>query len=114
MFINFRDAISGLMGAGICQVAAQNGLKVTMVDLNQDALKKGQNYILSSLKRVAKKLPDASEASQKKFIDGVMANVSLSTDSEAAAAQSDLAIEGMDDDSPHRVVPCSAILLNLL
>ncbi|KAG0358256.1 hypothetical protein BGZ54_010503, partial [Gamsiella multidivaricata] len=55
---------SGLMGAGIVQVAAQNAFNVTMVDLNPEALKKGQDIITSSLKRIAKKHTDSEAASK--------------------------------------------------
>ena len=34
---------SGLMGAGIAQVASQAGLNVAMVDLNSEALAKGSS-----------------------------------------------------------------------
>ncbi|KAF9435439.1 hypothetical protein BGZ76_006281 [Entomortierella beljakovae] len=86
---------SGLMGAGIVQVAAQNNFNVTMVDLNPDALKKGQDIINSSLKRVAKKqFPDDGDK-QKAFIDKVFAQIKTSTDSEAASKDSDLIIEAI-------------------
>jgi len=40
---------SGLMGSGIVQVAAANGLAVTMVDVKQDLLDKAKARIDSSL-----------------------------------------------------------------
>lgn len=40
---------SGLMGSGIVQVAATNGLAVTMVDVKQDLLDKARARIDSSL-----------------------------------------------------------------
>ncbi|KAF9579132.1 hypothetical protein BGW38_004739, partial [Lunasporangiospora selenospora] len=86
---------SGLMGAGIVQVAAQNNFNVTMVDLNPAALQKGQDIISSSLKRVAKKQFPEDAAKQTEFIDTTMARVKTSTDSEAASKDSDLIIEAI-------------------
>ncbi|KAF9341791.1 hypothetical protein BGZ91_002045 [Linnemannia elongata] len=86
---------SGLMGAGIVQVAAQNAFNVTMVDLNPEALKKGQDIITSSLKRVAKKQFPEDAAQQKAFIDKTMAQIKTSTDSEAASKDADLIIEAI-------------------
>ncbi|KAF9971789.1 hypothetical protein BGZ73_005171 [Actinomortierella ambigua] len=86
---------SGLMGAGIVQVAAQNGFQVTMVDLNEAALKRGQDIIGSSLKRVAKKAHPEDAAKQKELIDKTMANVKTSTDSEGASKDADLIIEAI-------------------
>ncbi|KAF9158947.1 hypothetical protein DFQ27_008842 [Actinomortierella ambigua] len=86
---------SGLMGAGIVQVAAQNGFQVTMVDLNEAALKRGQDIIGSSLKRVAKKAHPEDAAKQKELIEKTMANVKTSTDSEAASKDADLIIEAI-------------------
>jgi 3-hydroxyacyl-CoA dehydrogenase len=40
----------------VLQVAAQTGHNVTIVEVNEDALKKANNGIQSSLQRVAKKL----------------------------------------------------------
>jgi len=86
---------SGLMGAGIVQVAAQNAFNVTMVDLNPDALKKGQDIITSSLKRVAKKQFPEDAEKQRQFIDKTMSQIKTSTDSEAASKDADLIIEAI-------------------
>ncbi|KAK3810358.1 MAG: 3-hydroxyacyl-CoA dehydrogenase [Benniella sp.] len=86
---------SGLMGAGIVQVAAQNAFNVTMVDLNNEALKKGQDIITSSLKRVAKKQFPEDAEKQKEFIDKTMSQIKTSTDSEAASKDADLIVEAI-------------------
>ncbi|KAJ3187153.1 hypothetical protein HDU85_007191 [Gaertneriomyces sp. JEL0708] len=86
---------SGLMGAGIVQVAAQAGYKVAMVDLKEDFLKKGEKIITSSLKRVAKKKFNGDEAQIKTFTDEVMSRISLSTDSTKAVSDSQLVIEAI-------------------
>ncbi|KAF9349612.1 hypothetical protein BGX26_012114 [Mortierella sp. AD094] len=86
---------SGLMGAGIVQVAAQNAFNVTMVDLNPEALKKGQDIITSSLKRVAKKQFPEDADKQKEYIDKTFAQIKTSTDSEAASKDADLIIEAI-------------------
>ncbi|KAL7752616.1 hypothetical protein RI367_002151 [Sorochytrium milnesiophthora] len=85
---------SGLMGAGIAQVSAQAGCKVTMVDVTTDALSRGEKTILTSLGRIAKKShPEAADA--KRFVDSVMANISTSTDTSRAVAQADLVVEAI-------------------
>ncbi|KAI8825219.1 3-hydroxyacyl-CoA dehydrogenase [Fimicolochytrium jonesii] len=88
---------SGLMGAGVVQVAAQAGLHVYMVDLNDESLRKGEKIITSSLKRVAKKKfgGDAEGADARAYIDDVMSRVKLSKDSAAAASDSQLVVEAI-------------------
>ncbi|KAJ3191238.1 hypothetical protein HK101_007949 [Irineochytrium annulatum] len=86
---------SGLMGAGIVQVAAQSKLPVTMVDLNDEALQKGKAIISSSLKRVAKKKHEGDDAAQKSFVDDVLKRVTLTTDVEAAVKDTDLVVEAI-------------------
>ncbi|KAL2915735.1 hypothetical protein HK105_204681 [Polyrhizophydium stewartii] len=85
----------GLMGAGIVQVAAQSGYKVTMVDVSPDSLDKGRKIISSSLARVAKKKHADDQAAQKAFVDKVFDNIATSTDAAAAAASADLVIEAI-------------------
>ena len=46
---------SGTMGNGICHVFAQNGYKVAMIDINQDALDKAMLTIGKNLDRMVKK-----------------------------------------------------------
>ncbi|KAJ3044282.1 hypothetical protein HDV00_002602 [Rhizophlyctis rosea] len=91
---------SGLMGAGIVQVAAQSGYRVTMVDLNQDSLSKGQNIITSSLRRVAKKKYADDASAAQKFIDEVHSRIQTSTDSEKAASTSQLVVEAIVEHLP--------------
>jgi len=56
---------SGLMGAGIAQVAASTGHNVVLNDIDQKFLDKAQQGIEKSLQRVAKKMGDEGP----KFID---------------------------------------------
>ncbi|CAG8562781.1 13039_t:CDS:2 [Ambispora leptoticha] len=86
---------SGLMGAGITQVAAQNGYKVTMVDLDEQYLQKGHDIINASLKRVGKKLYIDDEAKQKELIDSTFANITTSTDSSKSVEAADLVVEAI-------------------
>ncbi len=46
---------AGTMGAGIAQVAAQNGCEVVLVDLNQDMLTKAENNLDKILARLVEK-----------------------------------------------------------
>ena len=46
---------AGLMGAGIAQVAATSGFQVTLLEVNEEALKKGLGGIEKSLHRMAEK-----------------------------------------------------------
>ncbi|KAJ3114314.1 hypothetical protein HDU96_002279 [Phlyctochytrium bullatum] len=86
---------SGLMGAGIVQVAAQSKLNVTMVDLSDNAIAKGKTIIETSLKRIAKKKFEGDDTSQKTFVQDVFSRISTSTDALAAAKSSDLVIEAI-------------------
>ncbi|ORY00497.1 3-hydroxyacyl-CoA dehydrogenase [Basidiobolus meristosporus CBS 931.73] len=85
---------SGLMGAGIAQVAAQNGYSVILVDVSDEHLEKGKSIISSSLKRVARK-GFTDEAEQKKFIADTMKNIQTSTNSEDTASKVDLVVEAI-------------------
>ncbi|XP_056227138.1 hydroxyacyl-coenzyme A dehydrogenase, mitochondrial [Seriola aureovittata] len=85
----------GQMGAGIAQVAASTGHSVTLVDTNDDILKKSVKGIEGSLKRVVKKkYADKPEAGEE-FIQKVLQNVSTSTDAGSAAQSSDLVLEAI-------------------
>ena len=83
------------MGAGIVQVAAASKYSVTMVDVNDQALQKGQKIILSSLQRIAKKQFETDAVKQKEFIDQIMTRVKVTTDASAASKDADLVIEAI-------------------
>jgi len=83
------------MGAGIAQVAAATGHTVTLVDQQEDILKKSVAGIEGSLKRVVKKkFADKPEAGTA-FIQNVMKNVSISTDAASAVQSTDLVLEAI-------------------
>jgi len=82
----------GAMGSGIAQVAASAGNKVTLVDINEEALKKSKATIEKSLQRVAKKkFKDESEAS--KFVSSTISNITTNTDADKAVQSADLVLE---------------------
>lgn len=83
------------MGAGIAQVAAATGHTVTLVDQQEDILKKSVAGIEGSLKRVVKKkFADKPEAGTA-FIQNVMKNVSISTDAASVVQSTDLVLEAI-------------------
>jgi 3-hydroxybutyryl-CoA dehydrogenase len=83
---------SGTMGNGIAQVLAQNGRRVTLVDVDDARLDKALAAIGGSLQRVAKKglLPEAE-------IPAVLGRIGRGTDAGAAAAGADLVIEAVSE-----------------
>jgi 3-hydroxybutyryl-CoA dehydrogenase len=67
---------AGLMGAGIAQVAAQAGWRVTLRDLNEEALTRGRDAIRASLDRfVAKGSVSAEDA--EAAVDRIQVTVHL-------------------------------------
>ncbi|KAK1921960.1 3-hydroxyacyl-CoA dehydrogenase [Papiliotrema laurentii] len=83
---------AGLMGAGIAQVGAQNGMKVILSDVTDKALENGLNIISKSLGRVGKKAqPDDVEG----FISKVMQNIETTTDAAKAVEDADLVVEAI-------------------
>ncbi|KAL8280506.1 hypothetical protein RQP46_007154 [Phenoliferia psychrophenolica] len=86
---------AGLMGAGIVQVAAQNGVKVIMTDVSDAALENGRAIITKSLTRIAKKLHPTSEADQAAVLASTFANITTTTSAQDAVANTDLVIEAI-------------------
>ena len=85
----------GLMGAGIAQVSAQTGHKVTLVDISQQVLDKSNARIGESIKRVAKKQFKEDEAGAKGFVERSMANMNVATSANDALASADLVVEAV-------------------
>ncbi len=80
---------AGQMGAGIAQVAAASGYEVTIVDVNDDLIKKGLSGIEKSLARFAEK--GSITAAQK---DAAMTRLRGTTKLEDVA-ESDIIIEAI-------------------
>lgn len=83
---------SGIMGAGIAQVAAMGGLDVFLFDVNDAALEKARGVIAGSLKKLAEKgkFPAAD-------VDAALARVRITTDFAAAAVPADFVIEAIPE-----------------
>src|SRR5690606_40946617 len=79
---------AGQMGNGIVHVFAQNGYKVTMIDIAAAALDKAIATITKNLDRQVTKgtIDEAAKAA-------TLANINTATDMKAAAAQADLVVE---------------------
>jgi 3-hydroxybutyryl-CoA dehydrogenase len=83
----------GVMGNGIAQVLAQAGLRVTVVDISEEALDGTRRRIGRSLEKlVARGALGAGEA------EAVMERIAMTTELEAAAAGADHAIETVVED----------------
>jgi len=83
------------MGAGIAQVAAQNGVKVVMTDTSEAAIANGRKIIEKSLSRVARKAFPESESEQRALIDSTFASLSSTTDPAEAVDGTQLVIEAI-------------------
>jgi 3-hydroxybutyryl-CoA dehydrogenase len=81
---------SGQMGAGIAQVAASAGMRVTLVDVGEEQLERGRAGIAASLEKLAAKGQVADP-------EAVLARISTSTEL-ADASDAELAIEAASED----------------
>jgi len=79
---------SGTMGHGICQVCAQSGISVVMLDLTQELLDKALEKVLWSISKFVEK------GKLTESVDDIVGRIQLSTDYEAAA-DADLVIEAV-------------------
>ena len=83
----------GTMGNGIAQVVAQSGLRVTVVDVSEEALERALARIGRSLDRFVK-----SERLTREEADAVRGRIETSTELEQAAAGADHVIETVIED----------------
>merc|ERR1711874_785935 len=90
----------GLMGAGIAQVGAQTGHKVTLCDVSQDVLDKSQARISESIKRVAKKKFKDAEAEKDQFISAALQRLNIATNPDEALSTADLVVEAVTENLP--------------
>jgi 3-hydroxybutyryl-CoA dehydrogenase len=80
---------AGLMGAGIAQVAAQAGWRVTLRDLNDESVQRGLASIRTSLERFASKGSIAASD-----VEGTLDRITPTTDLDAAA-DADIVVEAV-------------------
>eukprot|EP00088_Acartia_fossae_P022768 TRINITY_DN2388_c0_g1_i2.p1 TRINITY_DN2388_c0_g1~~TRINITY_DN2388_c0_g1_i2.p1 ORF type:complete len:309 (-),score=119.29 TRINITY_DN2388_c0_g1_i2:223-1149(-) len=85
----------GLMGAGIAQVGAQTGHKVTLVDLSSEVLEKSSKRIADSVARVAKKQFKEDAEGAEKFKASVLDNIKTDTTANKALETADLVVEAV-------------------
>jgi len=85
----------GLMGAGIAQVGAQTGHKVTLVDISPQVLEASSKRISDSVARVAKKQFKDDPEGGEKFKASVMDNISTDTTANKALETADLVVEAV-------------------
>uniref|UniRef100_A0A1B0C9M7 3-hydroxyacyl-CoA dehydrogenase n=1 Tax=Lutzomyia longipalpis TaxID=7200 RepID=A0A1B0C9M7_LUTLO len=85
----------GLMGAGIAQVAASSGFRVTLVEINEQLVEKAKANIQKSLGRVAKKQFKDDEGAQNGFISTTLGRLDATCNLTDAVRDTDLVIEAI-------------------
>jgi enoyl-CoA hydratase/3-hydroxyacyl-CoA dehydrogenase len=83
---------SGAMGHGITEMLATTGYEVTMVDVNDDLLRKGKEKIKWSLDKFVEK-----KRMRREDADAALARIETTTSYEQAARGIDLAIEAVPE-----------------
>ncbi|TFG19136.1 MAG: 3-hydroxyacyl-CoA dehydrogenase family protein [Promethearchaeota archaeon] len=84
---------AGTMGHAICQVYAQNGFKVSLVDINMDVLTHAMNLIEANLNILAE-----FERVNKAEIKDIMNRIEVSTNLKEKAKTADLVLEAVKED----------------
>ncbi len=83
---------AGIMGSGIAQVSATSGREVILVDVSQEALRRGLNDIQASLERLVSKHQLTSECRES-----ALTHIQTTTDDDRLA-QCDLVIEAATEE----------------
>ncbi|MGY5677934.1 3-hydroxybutyryl-CoA dehydrogenase [Riemerella anatipestifer] len=85
---------AGTMGNGIAHTFAQNGFKVNLVDISQEALDKGVDTISKNLDRIISK-GYLTEAQKEETLNNITKNTSL----ESAVKDADLIVEAATENT---------------
>ncbi|XP_055383320.1 hydroxyacyl-coenzyme A dehydrogenase, mitochondrial-like [Condylostylus longicornis] len=85
----------GLMGAGIAQVAAASGYKVSLVELNQEVLAKSQNNIKKGLLRAGRRRFKDNEDAQQKYAESIFKQIEGTSDLKDGVKKTDFVIEAI-------------------
>ncbi|MBT0553569.1 3-hydroxybutyryl-CoA dehydrogenase [Riemerella anatipestifer] len=85
---------AGTMGNGIAHTFAQNGFKVNLVDISQEALDKGVDTISKNLDRIISK-GYLTEAQKEETLNNITKNTSL----ESAVKDADLIVEAVTENT---------------
>ncbi|GAB4339270.1 MAG: 3-hydroxybutyryl-CoA dehydrogenase [Flammeovirgaceae bacterium] len=85
---------SGTMGNGICHVFAQNGFKVSMIDISEHALNKALDTIRQNLSRQSKK-----GLIQEVDIQNIMGNIKTYSNIAHGVKEADLVIEAATENT---------------
>ncbi|MDY3350848.1 3-hydroxybutyryl-CoA dehydrogenase [Riemerella anatipestifer] len=85
---------AGTMGNGIAHTFAQNGFKVNLVDISQEALDRGVNTISKNLDRIISK-GHLTEAQKEETLNNITKNISL----ENAVKSADLIVEAATENT---------------
>ena len=88
---------AGTMGAGIAQLALENGHEVVLHDVDAEAVARGRERIRDGLLRRARKL-DLDDESAEEWADGRLAALREATTLDEAAAAADVVIEAALED----------------
>jgi 3-hydroxyacyl-CoA dehydrogenase len=88
---------TGLMGAGIAQIAVESGIKVCMVGRSAEKCDQTQQKIAAGIQKSTKKrMGGESTEAQKQFVDAALENLSLVTDiDDANLSSADMVIEAV-------------------
>ncbi|CDW53865.1 l 3 hydroxyacyl coenzyme a dehydrogenase, short [Trichuris trichiura] len=90
---------SGLMGSGI----AQNGCRVSLVDVSDEILSKSRKNMEVSLGRVAKKKFASDKQEGEKYTKEIMQRITMTTSLANAAKNADLCIEAIVENLDSKV-----------
>lgn len=82
------------MGNGIAHVFAQNGYKVTLIDIRQEAIDKAMATITKNLDRLI-----AKEKIDEATKTATLGNIATNTDIKAGVAQADLVVEAATENT---------------
>uniref|UniRef100_A0A182MAS9 Kinase n=1 Tax=Anopheles culicifacies TaxID=139723 RepID=A0A182MAS9_9DIPT len=85
----------GVMGSGIAMITAANGYRVTVVDVNEDAIGRAKRQVDKDMRRMAQHVSKGNEQKEHTFYTEAAARMTYSVHLREAVAATDLVIEAI-------------------
>uniref|UniRef100_A0A4Y0BE65 3-hydroxyacyl-CoA dehydrogenase n=1 Tax=Anopheles funestus TaxID=62324 RepID=A0A4Y0BE65_ANOFN len=85
----------GVMGSGIAMITAANGYRVTVVDVNEDAVGRAKRQVEKDMRRMAQHVSKGNEQAENKFYTDAAARMAYSVNLKEVVAATDLVIEAI-------------------